>query len=78
MSLSRTKDGIYVVRLKGEKNPENRWVPPFNAAIMKAYDAVEKHLQFEAGDSPAALLSISESVRFSPMESILQGLIQKN
>ena len=23
VTLSRTKDGIYVIRLKGEKNPEN-------------------------------------------------------
>ena len=64
VTLSRTKDGIYIVRMKGEKNPENRFIPPFIAAIMKAYDAVEQHLELHAGDSPAALLSISESVRF--------------
>ena len=64
VSLSRTEHGVYILRMKAEANPENRWMPAFNAAMMKAFDGVEKHLEEEAGDTPAALLSISESEKF--------------
>ena len=43
---------------------ENRWILPFNQAIMKAFDALEDHLEHDAGDLPAALLTISQSAKF--------------
>ena len=45
-------------------NPENRWITAFGAAMMKAFEAIEDHLEHHAGDSPAALLTVSESPKF--------------
>lgn len=64
VELSRTKSGVYILALLGEANPENRWIPGLNAAMMKAYEAIEKHLETEAGDTPAALLTVSNNPKF--------------
>ena len=58
------ESGVYILSLSADANPENRWILPFNQAIMKAFDALEWHLEHEAGDLPAALLTVSESPKF--------------
>ena len=35
-----------------------------NTSMMRAFEAVEAHLETEAGDTPAALLTISENPKF--------------
>ena len=64
VNLSRMESGVYILSLSADANPENRWILPFNQAIMKAFDALEWHLEHEAGDLPAALLTVSESPKF--------------
>jgi enoyl-CoA hydratase/carnithine racemase len=64
VELSRLPSGVYILNLLADANPENRWILPFNQAIMKAFDALEDHLEFDAGDLPAALLTISQSPKF--------------
>ena len=42
VELSRTDTGVYILSMKADpsKNPENRWIHPFNRAIHKAFEAV--------------------------------------
>lgn len=63
VELSRTSKGVYILCLKADADPENRWIWPFTRAIHKAFDAVERHLEQNI-DSPAALLTVSESPKF--------------
>ena len=62
VELSRTKSGVYVLALKADLNPENRFVKCFVLALLKAFDAVEADL--ETQDGPSALLTISGSKKF--------------
>lgn len=64
VELSRTPSGVYILALKGDKNPENRWIIPLYLAIAKAFEALEHHLEYEAGDGPSALLTVSDSPKF--------------
>ena len=64
VNLSRLESGVYILNLLADENPENRWILPLNQAIMKAFDALEDHLEHDAGDLPAALLTISQSPKF--------------
>lgn len=62
-----------------DENPENRWILPFNQAMMKAFDALEDHLENDAGDGPAALLTVSANPKFfsngiDPTGSYSQGI----
>ena len=45
VNLSRMESGVYILSLSADANPENRWILPFNQAIMKAFDALEWHLE---------------------------------
>ena len=45
VELSRTAAGVYVLQLCADANPENRWILPFNQAMMKAFDAIEEDLE---------------------------------
>lgn len=64
VELSRTATGVYIVTMLGDSNPENRWVFGMNRAMMKAFDAIEEHLETKAGNSPAAMLTISRNPKF--------------
>jgi len=64
VELTRTASGVYIVSMLADQNPENRWVTGMNGAMMRAWEAVEHHLETEAGDTPAALLTISENPKF--------------
>lgn len=64
VELSRTQSGVYILTMLGEANPENRWIPGLNQAMMKAYEAIEEHLETKAGESPAALLTVSNNPKF--------------
>mmetsp|Transcript_107940 Transcript_107940/g.240907 ORF Transcript_107940/g.240907 Transcript_107940/m.240907 type:complete len:326 (+) Transcript_107940:83-1060(+) len=63
VELSQTPKGVYILALRAEADPENRWLWPFTQAIHKAFDAIERHLEDHV-DSPAALLTVSESDKF--------------
>jgi len=64
VELVRTNTGIYILNMLGDVNPENRWIWPFTEAIMKAFEAIEEHLEHHGGDGPSALLTISSSNKF--------------
>jgi len=64
VDLCRTTSGIYILTLAAETNPENRWLPKFTQAINVAFEAIEWHLEHEAGQTPAALLTVSASPKF--------------
>jgi enoyl-CoA hydratase/carnithine racemase len=64
VELSRTASGVYIVSMLAQENPENRWVSGLTAAMMKAHEAIEAHLETKAGNSPAALLTVSENPKF--------------
>jgi len=66
VSLGRTASGIFVLSMNAipNVNPENRWTLPFTLAIHKAFDAIEEALANDPPNTPAALLTISESPKF--------------
>ena len=78
VELTRTASGVYIVSMLADQNPENRWVTGMNSAMMRAWEAVEHHLETEAGDTPAALLTISENPKFFSNGIDPDGQIPKN